>query len=194
LSASNVYGTAKSRSVAAQKAMAQGRCRSGGISTNPRSLHDERLDSRAHDRPSMGCNSDDMYAFGGLGSPVIATMSPIYVPLLSALAGAIIGSLSSIATILIQAKISDRRERLRQAASLAMEEFKIQIANTQGKVLPFSSFLHHHIAVIQAVEEGNLTPERLRQISAADDAITDVHIELDRAWAEKRRKQLLEKD
>jgi hypothetical protein len=51
-------------------------------------------------------------------------MDPIYVPLLSALAGAIIGSLSSIATILIQAKISDRRERLRQAALLAMEEFR----------------------------------------------------------------------
>ena len=120
-------------------------------------------------------------------------MDPIYVPLLSALAGAIIGSLSSIATILIQAKISDRRERLRQAALLAMEEYKIQIANGQGKyVLPFSSFLYHHIAVLQAVEEGNLTPERLRQISIADDAITDVHIELDRAWREKRRKKLSE--
>jgi hypothetical protein len=60
-------------------------------------------------------------------------MDPIYVPLLSALAGAIIGSLSSIATILIQANISDRRERLRQAASLAMEEYKIQIAKRGGK-------------------------------------------------------------
>jgi hypothetical protein len=40
----------------------------------------------------------------------IVDMDPIYVPLLSALAGAIIGSLSSIATILIQAKVSDRRE------------------------------------------------------------------------------------
>jgi hypothetical protein len=122
-------------------------------------------------------------------------MDPIYVPLFSALAGAIIGSLSSIATILIQAKISDRRERLRQAALLAMEEFKIQIEHGRGKfVLPFSSFLHHHIATLQAVEEGNLTPERLRQISAADDVITDMHIELDRAWAEKCRKQLSQND
>jgi hypothetical protein len=119
-------------------------------------------------------------------------MNPIYVPLLSALAGALIGSLSSIATILIQAKISDRRERFRQAASIAMEEFKIQIANGQGKVLPFSSFLHHHIAILQAVEEGNLTPDRLRQISIADDAITEVHFELDRAWQEKRRKKIAE--
>jgi hypothetical protein len=121
-------------------------------------------------------------------------MNPIYVPLLSALAGAIIGSLSSIATILIQAKISDRRERLRQAALLAMEEFKIHIANGQGKnVLPFSSFLHHHIAVLQAVEDGTLTPERLRQISIADDAIADVHFELDRAWREKHRKEPFQK-
>jgi hypothetical protein len=122
-------------------------------------------------------------------------MDPIYVPLLSALAGAIIGSLSSITTILVQAKISDRRERLRQAALLAMEEFKIQIANGNGKyVLPFSSFLHHHMAVLQAVEDGTLTPERLRQISIADDAITDVHIELEQAWREKRRKKLSENE
>jgi hypothetical protein len=118
-------------------------------------------------------------------------MNPIYVPLLSALAGALIGSLSSIATILIQAKINDRRERMRQVALLAMEDYKIQIANGKGTyVLPFSSFLHHHIAILQAVEEGNLTPDRLRQISIADDAITDVHFELDRAWQEKRRKKL----
>jgi len=116
-------------------------------------------------------------------------MNPIYVPLLSALAGAIVGSFSSVATILIQAKINDRRERLRQSYSMAMEEFKIQIANANGKaVLPFSSFLHHHVAVLQAVEEGDLTPERLKQISVADDAITDLHIELDRTWREKRDK------
>lgn len=93
-------------------------------------------------------------------------MNPIYVPLLSALAGAIIGSLSSIATILIPAKINDRRERLRQAVSMAMEEFKIQIANANGKaVLPFSSFLHHHVAVLQAVEEGK--PDAAASLVAA---------------------------
>jgi hypothetical protein len=120
-------------------------------------------------------------------------MNPIYVPLLSALAGAIIGSLSSIATILVQAKINDRRERLRQAVSVAMEEFKILIANADGKAVPpFSSFLHHHVAVLQAVEEGDLTPERLKQISIADDAINDFHMELDRTWREKRRKKLTE--
>jgi hypothetical protein len=118
-------------------------------------------------------------------------MNPIYVPLLSALAGAIIGSLSSIATIVIQAKINDRRERLHQAVSVALEEFKIQIANGKA-VAPFSSFLHHHVAVLQAVEEGNLTPERLKQISIADDAINDFHMELDRTWLEKRRKKLTE--
>lgn len=116
-------------------------------------------------------------------------MDPIYVPLLSALAGAIIGSLSSIATILIQAKVSDRREKVRQAAYLAMEEYKIQIANGAGKrVLPFSSFLRHHIAVLQAIEDNDLTPERLRQISSADDAIADVQIELDRVWDAKLQK------
>lgn len=53
-------------------------------------------------------------------------MNPIYVPLLSALAGAIIGSAASITTIVIQAKIGDRRQKIQQATTLAIEELKIQ--------------------------------------------------------------------
>jgi hypothetical protein len=116
-------------------------------------------------------------------------MNPVYVPLLSALAGAIIGSLSSIAMILIQAKISDRRERLHQAALLAMEEYKLRVANVRGQqgVMPFSAFLHHHIAVLKAVEDNDLTPERIRQIAIENQAITDVQFELEREWIAKKK-------
>jgi hypothetical protein len=115
-------------------------------------------------------------------------VNPVYVPLLSALAGALIGSLSSIAVILIQARIADRRERLRQAASLAVEEYKIQIEHSAGaRVLPFSSFLYNTMAVLQAIEEKDYTPERLRKISADNNAIFDVLMELDDAWQKRER-------
>ena len=70
-----------------------------------------------------------------------------------------------------------------------MEEYKIQIAHAAGRpVLPFSTFLHHHIAVLQAVEDNDLTPVRLRQIAGDNDAIADLQIELDKAWTAKHKK------
>lgn len=116
-------------------------------------------------------------------------MNPIYIPLLSALAGTIIGSLSSIATIVIQSKFTERRERLRDAESLAMEEYRIMISqSTSAVIMPYSQFLHHHIALLKAIEDNELTPDRLRQIAAADDAIGDALIEIDRAWTEKKKR------
>jgi hypothetical protein len=114
-------------------------------------------------------------------------MNPIYVPLLSALGGAIVGSLSSIATLLIQARIGERRERIRQAAMMALEELKIQLAHAPPGtgVFPISVYLYHHLAILQAVEENDLTPDRLRKIAAADDTLIAAVKELDRQFRSK---------
>jgi hypothetical protein len=118
-------------------------------------------------------------------------MDPIYVPLLSALAGAIIGSASSIATIVFQAKIGERRERIRQATMLALEEMKIQLAHaTPGTaVFPISVYLNHQLAILKAVEENDLTPERLRKIAADDNALITATIALEKEFHEKSRRQ-----
>jgi hypothetical protein len=118
-------------------------------------------------------------------------VDPIYIPLLSALGGAIVGTLSSIGAIFAQAKVAERRERIRQATMMAMEEYKVQVQNTAigGGVYPLSTFLHHHLAILEAVEEKDLTPERLRKIAAADEKIVTAVFELDREW----RKKILEK-
>jgi hypothetical protein len=118
-------------------------------------------------------------------------MNPAYVPLISAFVGAAIGSLSSIAVILVQAKVGERRERLRQAAQLAMEEYKTQISNAGHGigVYPFSTFLHHHLAIQTAIEENDLTPERLRKIAADDETLVEVVMDLDRQWREKMRQK-----
>jgi hypothetical protein len=115
-------------------------------------------------------------------------MNPIYVPLFSALAGAVIGSAASIATILIQAKIGDRRERIRQATTLALEELKIQLAHAAPgtAVFPISVYLHHQLAILNAIEANDLTPERLRKIVADDQAIINATVELDQQMRVKR--------
>jgi hypothetical protein len=111
-------------------------------------------------------------------------MDPVYVPLLSALAGAIIGSLSSIATILIQAKIGERRERVREAAMMALEEYKIRVehATPGSSVFPFSMYLHHQLAMLKAIEEDDLTPDRLRKIAVANQALKAATVELEREF------------
>jgi hypothetical protein len=99
-------------------------------------------------------------------------MDPIYVPLLSALGGAIIGSAVSIATIVVQAKIGDRRERIRQATMLALEDLKLRLAHGYtGTVFPISIYLHYQLAILDAAEKNELTPERIQQIDAENMAL-----------------------
>src|SRR5262245_22837462 len=47
-----------------------------------------------------------------------------YLPLISGLVGAVIGSASSIITMYIQTRVRDRRERLEQVSRLAIESWK----------------------------------------------------------------------
>ncbi|MGC2080672.1 MAG: hypothetical protein WA728_32590 [Xanthobacteraceae bacterium] len=116
-------------------------------------------------------------------------MNPIYVPLLSALAGALIGSFSSIAAIYIQAKSSERRERIRQALTLAMEDIKNQLANAKPGtgVYPISIYLHHHLAVLRAIEKNKYTPERLREIAAADEGLMELCRKVDDDFRKKMK-------
>jgi hypothetical protein len=120
-------------------------------------------------------------------------MDPVYVPLLSALAGAIIGSASSIVTIVIQAKIGERRERIRQAMTLALEDLKLQIAQAKPGTMfpPISTYLYHQLAVLKAIEDDDVTPERLRKIAAMDDTLMKTAIEID---DEFRRKMKAERE
>ena len=111
-------------------------------------------------------------------------MNPIYVPLLSALAGALIGSLTSIATIYIQGRTSERRERIRQASTMAMEQLKLQAEHAPPGtgIFPISIYLHNQLAVLDALEKNKLTPDRLREIAAENQALIDTTVDLDRQF------------
>jgi hypothetical protein len=114
-------------------------------------------------------------------------VNPIYVPLLSALAGAIIGSAASISTILIQTKVAERRERIRQAAMLALEDMKLQAAHAAPGtgIMPVSIYMRHHLAVLEAIEEDDLTPDRFRKIVAETDALITTVRDLERERGKK---------
>jgi len=97
-------------------------------------------------------------------------MKDIYIPLFSALVGALIGAMASIITMWAQARIQDRREKIRHAADLALEDYKLQIdmANKSGRqasIPPVVLFLHYYLELMNLMEKGKLTPERLKELS-----------------------------
>ena len=48
------------------------------------------------------------------------------------------------------------------------------------------SNVHHQLAVMKAIEDNDLTPERLRQISATDQALFDATVEIERQFQAKK--------
>jgi hypothetical protein len=80
-----------------------------------------------------------------------------------------------------QAKIAERRERIRQAMTLAMEDLKIQIAHAKPGtgVFPISIYLHHQMEILKAIEENDFTPDRIRKIASRDDALMKAAKDID---------------
>jgi hypothetical protein len=118
-------------------------------------------------------------------------MNPIYVPLLSALAGALIGSLSSIVTIIVQARNEAKRQRLRMTIELALEQYKVQIANARPgtAIMPMSTYLHHYMQLAKAMEDGELSPERIRQIHALDDEFAETVVNTEEEWRKRMKER-----
>jgi hypothetical protein len=93
----------------------------------------------------------------------------VWIPVLSALAGALIGSVSPVVVGLINARAEGRRERLRLAVQMAIEDHKHLFAMAQEKartygqtvgVPPISAVLAYHVEVLEAFQKaGTLEPE-----------------------------------
>jgi hypothetical protein len=122
-------------------------------------------------------------------------MNAVYVALVG-LAGALIGSLSSIVVMLIQSRVTERRERIRQAMTLALEDLKLQVAHAPPgtAVFPISIYLYHQMQVLKAIEENDLTPDRLRSIANSDDALIRVTKAIDDEFRSKVKQAASERD
>jgi hypothetical protein len=108
-----------------------------------------------------------------------------YVAALSGLIGAAIGSASSIATMIIQAKTKDRRDRAKQVTDMALAEFKmaLELAVTgrgPPNVMPLSTYIHHNDLVLRALEDDALSPKTVRDIAAKAEAMRAVVMELEK--------------
>jgi len=97
-------------------------------------------------------------------------MSQIYIPLFSALFGAVIGAVASIVTVWIQSKTADRRDRLRHAADLALQDYRIQLelAEKSGKRFsapPVALFLHYHLGLMDLMEKQKLDTSAIKKLA-----------------------------
>jgi hypothetical protein len=105
------------------------------------------------------------------------------------LAGALIGSASSVATIIVQSHYKDKRDRSRQVTDLSLAEHNthlelLKAGKTDGGVLPISAYAHHNSLMLQALDDGNLTPERIAEIIELNEKFCRAVAEADK----KRRK------
>ena len=105
-----------------------------------------------------------------------------YIPLLAAFAGAVIGSITSIATIYLQQRAQSRRERASQIYNAALEHFKlaiefVKINRKATNIPPFATFLHHQSQLFELLENGNLNAEALKELSAEQEKIEQLYRE-----------------
>ena len=87
-----------------------------------------------------------------------------YFPLLTGLAGALIGGVSAIAAIFIQAHYQNKRDRVRLCMEMALEDFKLNREAGMQHVgtfeeRPLAVFFHYHIELLNLIEQNRLTPE-----------------------------------
>ncbi len=96
--------------------------------------------------------------------------------LLAGLIGAVIGASASIITVVVQSRIQDRRERVRQATSLAIEDYKIQLELSKrvagnGAIPPVTLFVDYHMRLAKELELGSLTPESYGRVVAENESL-----------------------
>jgi hypothetical protein len=107
----------------------------------------------------------------------------VWLPVVSALGGALIGSLAPITVGLLNSHAEARRERLRLAVQLALEDYKhlradaVEAARRTGKlagVSPIAAVFAYHADVLNTFnKKGELTPEDLVQLNKRAEATYD---------------------
>lgn len=97
-------------------------------------------------------------------------MNELWIPFLSALFGAIIGSLASVLIVIVQTRSERRRDRTRLAVQAAIEDYKraVEMAKDSQReqiFQPLSSYIHYHSRVLDLLEKGSFSAEDFREIN-----------------------------
>jgi len=121
-------------------------------------------------------------------------MDSALLALISVLGGALIGSAGTVATVYLQLRANDRRERMLRAAELATQERQLLVENARANrqplaLMPLSVFMATHLEVLKALEEGPLTREKMRDLSRRSDELSDLAEEIERERRARRHGQ-----
>jgi hypothetical protein len=98
---------------------------------------------------------------------------------LAALLGALIGAAASITTIVIQQRYQHKRELLKIAAEIALQDYKqrLELLNKSGggRMPPVSAFVHYQMQVFEDMLAGTYTPEVIKKLSEENDRILSAY-------------------
>lgn len=97
-----------------------------------------------------------------------------YIPLISALVGALIGAAASVTAIIVQAHYQNKRELTKEAIALALEDWKIRFALVKengGTALPMAAFVHYHTNLIELASKSRITPAAIKKLSEEQEEI-----------------------
>ena len=100
-------------------------------------------------------------------------MSLDIIPVVSALMGALIGAMASVATILISSHFENRRYLSRLAYEAALADYKLA-HELGGKIAPLTSFIHFHIECMKLINDGKLNQDELKKLKKIRDEIFPV--------------------
>ncbi len=81
--------------------------------------------------------------------------------------GALIGSLVSVITTILSGKLQHRRELVRHATQVAIEDFKVTsaAADPSGTCqYPTSTYIHYHLAFLRLAERGELDEAAIKRL------------------------------
>lgn len=92
-----------------------------------------------------------------------------WVPLLAALAGALIGSATSVATMVIQARRDDARHTRETAVKLALAEHSLHVDLAKGNrgqsILPITAYFAHHLHALNLARKGSLSADDMKALN-----------------------------
>lgn len=95
---------------------------------------------------------------------------------LAALLGAAIGALASVGAMWVQQHHQTRRDRLKMAVDLAVEDHgtSFELAKAKGaKIAPISAYVIYHARVLDHLAKGTVTAETIKQLSKEFGEILD---------------------
>jgi len=108
----------------------------------------------------------------------------VLIPLLAALAGALIGSVGTVSSVWIQARKEDRRHVRELAFRMASEMRQLQfdaLKDKSGAIGPIDYYVAYTLNLVRAADAGPITVATLESLSEQSDRIHQFTVERERA-------------